>query len=314
VTSAPLASPVFRGYLIVLAALLIVAGSLLVVLRFVLRRNVDHAWKAYCGWLIMIPLVFVALYLGREATIIFFTLVSIGAFFEFARATGLYRDWPMTTVVFLGIVSVGVVSLMKDPGTHVNGWYGMLMALPVFVVAGIMMIPILRDRAKGQLQLIALAMVGFIYVGWMFLHLAYLANAKNAYGYLLFLLFAVPLNDISAFTFGRLFGKSKFRPNISPNKTWAGAIGAFVVSMLFPWLVRFSFPEFGTTELILAGVIVGIGGQLGDLTMSVIKRDIGIKDMGAVIEGHGGVLDRLDSLIYVAPLFFHMTRYFIGLT
>src|SRR5205814_4565070 len=135
--------------------------------------------------------------------------------------------------------------------------------------------------------------------GWMFGHLGYLANSSNAYGYLLFLLFAVPLNDIAAFTFGRLFGRRKIRPNISPNKTWMGSIGALAVSMALPWLVRFSFPEFGWLELTLAGLIVGIGGQLGDLTISVIKRDIGIKDMGALIEGHGGVLDRVDSLIYV---------------
>ena len=308
-----LANPVFRAYFIVLIGLLVVAGTFIAVLRFALHKNVDHAWKAYRGWLIMIPLVFLALYFGRVTTIAFFTLVSLAAFTEFARATGLYRDWSMTAVVLIGIAGVGVVCVVSDPEKHTPGWYGMLMALPVYVVAAIMMIPIIRDRAKGQLQLIALSVVGFVYVGWMFLHLAYLANASNAFGYLLFLLFAVPLNDISAFTFGRLFGNRKFRPNISPNKTWAGAIGALCVSMLMPWLVRFSFPEFGTLELILAGLIVGIGGQLGDLTISVIKRDIGIKDMGAVIEGHGGVLDRVDSLIYVAPLFFHMARYFHGL-
>ena len=312
-TSDAFQSPVFRGYLFVLAGLLAVAGALILLLRYVLRKNVDHAWKAYRGWLIMIPLVFLALYFGRVTTIVFFTLVSIGAFTEFARATGLYRDWGMTIVVLLGIIAVGIVSIVPDPETKVHGWYGLLMALPVYAVAAIMMIPIIRDRAKGQLQLIALAVVGFLYIGWMFGHLAYLANASNAYGYLLYLLFAVPLNDVCAFTFGRIFGKRKFRPNISPNKTWAGAIGAFAVSMVFPWLVRFSFPEFGTPELILAGLIVGIGGQLGDLTISIIKRDIGIKDMGAVIEGHGGVLDRVDSLIYVAPLFFHMARYFHGL-
>jgi phosphatidate cytidylyltransferase len=305
-----LANPIFRAYFTVLIGLLVFAGAFIAVLRFVLHRNVDHAWKAYRGWLIMIPLVFLALFFGRATTIVFFTLVSLAAFTEFARATGLYRDWGMTTVVLLGIISAGIVCVMRDPGKNVPGWYGMLMALPVYVVAAIMMIPIIRDRAKGQLQLIALAVVGFLYIGWMFLHLAYLANASNAYGYLLFLLFAVPLNDIAAFTFGRLFGRRKFRPNISPNKTWAGAIGALCVSMMLPWLVRFSFPEFGTRDLILAGLIVGIGGQLGDLTISVIKRDIGIKDMGAVIEGHGGVLDRVDSLIYVAPLFFHMVRYF----
>jgi phosphatidate cytidylyltransferase len=110
----------------------------------------------------------------------------------------------------------------------------MLMALPVYVVSAILMIPIIRDRAEGQLQPIALALLGFIYIGWMFGHLAFLANAKNAYGYLLFLLFAVPLNDVSAFTFGRLLGRTKFRPHISPNKTWAGAIGAFAVPMAFP--------------------------------------------------------------------------------
>ena len=302
-------SPVFRGYLVVLVGLLVVAGALLVLLRFVLKKNVDHAWKAYRGWLVMIPLVFVALFFGRITTIIFFTLVSLAAFTEFARATGLYRDWGMTTVVLLGIVGVGIVSVVDDPGTNVHGWYGMLMALPVYVVAAIMMIPILRDRAKGQLQLIALSVVGFMYVGWMFLHLAYLANAKNAYGYLLFLLFAVPLNDIAAFTFGRTFGKRQLRENISPNKTWAGAIGALAVSMLLPWLVRFSFPEFGTLQLILTGLIVGIGGQLGDLTISVIKRDIGIKDMSSILPGHGGVFDRFDGLLFVLPATYYLAQY-----
>lgn len=308
-----LGNPIFRGYLVVLLSILVFAGGLLAIFRFVLRRDVTHAWKAYRGWLIMIPLVFAALFFGRETTIVFFTLLALGAFSEFARATGLYRDWWMTSVVMIGIVSVGVVSYMNDPGTGVHGWYGMLMALPVYVVAAILMIPILRDRAKGQLQPIALALLGFIYIGWMFGHLGYLANSSNPYGYLLFLLFGVPLCDIAAFTFGRLLGRRKFRPNISPNKTWAGAIGALGVGMAFPWLVRFSFPQFTTRELILAGVIVGVGAQLGDLSISVIKRDIGIKDMGALISGHGGILDRVDSLIYVAPLFFHMVRYFRGL-
>ena len=143
----------------------------------------------------------------------------------------------------------------------------------------------------------------------MFGHLIFLANSKHAYGYLLFLLFAVSVNDVAAFTFGRLFGKRKLRSKISPGKTIEGAVGALVVAMLLPWLLHFSFPHFTTMNCLLAGVIVGIGGQLGDLSISVIKRDLGIKDMGCLIRGHGGVLDRIDSLIYVAPLFFHMTRY-----
>ena len=120
----------------------------------------------------------------------------------------------------------------------------------------------------------------------------------------------VELNDIMAFAFGKFFGKRKLSPNISPNKTWGGAIGAVGVALAMPWLLRFSFPHFDWYELIIIGLVVGIGGQIGDLTISFIKRDIGVKDMGAVIPGHGGILDRIDSLIFVAPLFFHMVRWF----
>jgi phosphatidate cytidylyltransferase len=83
--------------------------------------------------------------------------------------------------------------------------------------------------------------------------------------------------------------------------------------MVLPWVLRFSFPFFGPTQLILTGLIVGIGALLGDLSISVIKRDIGTKNMGATIPGHGGILDRIDSLIYVAPLFMHMAGYYYRL-
>ena len=181
---------------------------------------------------------------------------------------------------------------------------------PVYVIALVLLIPILRNQTQGQLQAIALALLGFIYIGWMFGHIAFLANAKDAYGYLFYLIFAVELNDIAAYTFGKTFGRHPLRSNISPKKTWEGSLGALAVSMLLPWLLWFSFPHFTARDLILSGLIVGIAGQLGDLSMSVIKRDLGIKDMGSLIGGHGGILDRIDSLIYVVPLFFHMVRYF----
>jgi phosphatidate cytidylyltransferase len=306
------ASPIVRVYLIAAASVLIFAGIAIAVFRFVFRKNTDHAWHAYRGWLVMIPLILGAILLGRVATIIFLGVVALIGFTEFARATGLYRDWLMTGVVYIGIAGITWTCLVSTPGENTLGWYGLFIAIPVYVIAGILLVPIVRDRTQGQLQVIALAMVGFMYVGWMFGHLAFGANAHNPDGYLLFLLFSVPLTDVAAFTFGRMFGRHKLRPNISPNKTLEGSIGALAVGMAMPWLLRFSLPQFTPTMLVLSGLIIGIGSQLGDLSISVIKRDIGIKDMGALIEGHGGVLDRIDSLIYVAPIFFHMKRYFIG--
>ena len=308
--SAALASPVFLFYLALAGGLLLGAGILLAVLRWGFHKNVQHAWKAYLGWLVMAPLVFAMIFAGRIETIIFFTLVALLGFKEFARATGLYRDWVMTGAVYLGIIACGIVTLVTDPWLDVPGWYGLFMALPVYVIAAILVIPIVRNRVQGQLQLLALSIVGFVYFGWMFGFLAFLANANHAYSYLLYLLFAVELNDVAAFTCGKLFGRHPLRSNISPKKTWEGSLGALAVSLILPWALSPTFPHFGARDLILIGLIVGVGGQLGDLAISVIKRDLGIKDMGATIPGHGGVLDRIDSLIYVAPLFFHVVRYF----
>jgi len=304
-----LASPVFRTYAGIGIGVLVIAGVVIMALRRGGRRTLDHAWRSYCAWLVMMPLALGAIFLGRTATIVFFTLISLIGFKEFARATGLYRDWPMTGVVYLGIIAVGVVTIVSDPFTGEPGWYGLFMALPVFVIAGIMLIPILRDRAQGQIQAVALAIVGFIYFGWMFGHLAFLANSAFAYAYLLFVLFAVELSDVAAYTTGRLLGHHPLRTTISPGKTWEGAVGAIVVSLLFALAMSWTFPHFSAWLLIGVGLIVGVGSQVGDLAVSVMKRDAGIKDMGAIIPGHGGVLDRIDSLIYVAPLFFHAVRY-----
>jgi phosphatidate cytidylyltransferase len=307
--------PVYRAYLCIVPISLALGGGILGFLRWGLRKELGAIWKTYCSWLIMAPIGLAIVFAGRVPTIVGVTLLAIFGFKEFARASGLYHDWWMTSAVYTGIITVGIASLMphprgQEPG---NGWYGFFVAVPVFAIALILLIPILRNRARGELQRMSLAIVGFVYIGWMFGHLGFLANATNAYGFLCYIIFATELNDVAAFTFGRLFGRHPLRSEISPKKTWEGALGAVTVSMILPWLLRFSFPFFGSWQLILTGLIVGIGGQLGDLSISVIKRDIGTKDMGATIPGHGGILDRIDSLIYVAPLFMHMAGYYYGL-
>jgi phosphatidate cytidylyltransferase len=304
--------PVFRAYVWIILSSLAVGGIILGVVQAITKKSLGSIWSTYRSWLVLAPVGMGVVFAGRIPTIVGITLLALFGFKEFARASGLYRDWWMTGTVYAGISSVGIASLISHPrGEEVGtGWYGLFMALPAFAIALILLVPIVRNRARGELQRISLGIVGFVYIGWMFGHLGFLANAVNAYGYLIYVIFATELNDVAAFTFGRLFGRHPLRSEISPGKTWEGAVGALCVSMVLPWLLRFSFPQFGTWQLILTGLIVGIGGQLGDLSISVIKRDIGTKDMGTLIPGHGGILDRIDSLIYVAPLFMHMAGYY----
>jgi phosphatidate cytidylyltransferase len=306
---------IFRAYFLIVLISLAIAGAVLGFLRFVLKKETASMFKTYRSWVFIAGIGFIVVFLGRIPTIVGVTVVAMYAFKEFAHASGLSRDSWMTVAVYAGIITVGIASVISDPRGEEQGggWYGFFIALPAFAIALILLIPILRNRARGELQRISLAIIGFIYIGWLFGHLGFIANARNAYGFLCYIIFATALTDVAAFTFGKIFGRHSLRSEISPNKTWEGALGALGVAMILPWFFRFSFPFFGAWQLILTGLIVGIGGQLGDLSISVIKRDIGTKDMGATIPGHGGILDRIDSLIYAAPLFMHMTGYYYPL-
>jgi phosphatidate cytidylyltransferase len=246
--------------------------------------------------------------LGRLAVIAGVTLLSIFAFREFAQVSGLTSDRWMSGAVYVGIVTVGIASLVSSTVVGFSPF-----AVALFVAVGlIVLVPIVRNRVQAELYKIALSCFAFLLIGWMFGNLGLLANTSSPYGFLCYLIFATELTDISAFTFGRLFGRHPLRSAISPRKTVEGALGALVVAMILPWVLRFSFPFFSATQLILTGLIVGVGGLLGDLTISLIKRDLGTKDMSTIIPGHGGILDRIDSLIYVAPLFVYMSSYSTG--
>jgi phosphatidate cytidylyltransferase len=308
--AAALSDPVVRLYVMIVGGVLVVAGAVIAGLKYGLKKQVGGVVTIYRSWLIMAPIIIGSVVLGRVPFVLMVGMLSIFGFKEFARATGLYDDWWMTGIAYLGIATVTAASLLLDPGDRSVGWFGFFMAAPVFVISAILLVPILRNRVEGQLQAVSLAIVGFVYVGWMFGHLGFLGNADHAYAYILYLLLAVELNDVAAFTFGKAFGRHKLRSNISPKKTWEGALGALGVSMALPWALQSTFPHFGAAQLLWTGAIVGVGGQLGDLSISVIKRDVGIKDMGATIPGHGGILDRIDSLIYTVPLFFHMVNYY----
>jgi len=306
-------SDAFRVFVLLTSGLLVIGGAIIAVVRFGFAKDVSHAWDSYRGWLVMIPIIALSLFAGRVAAICFLAMVALTAFNEYARATGLHRDPIMTFTGMAGIVGMAIATLARDPSTGASGSYGLFMAAPVFVSAALMLAAILRNRPEGQLKAISLALFGFLYIGWMFGHVAFLANARNAYGYMLYLLFAVELNDVAAFTCGKLVGSHPLCANLSPWKPREGALGAVLISAAFPLAVRFALPDFSALECVLAGLIIGVGGHLGDLSISVIKRDLGVKDMGALIRGHGGVLDRIDSLLYAAPLFFHFARYTHGL-
>ena len=126
---------------------------------------------------------------------------------------------------------------------------------------------------------------------------------------LLMLVLLTELNDIAQYIWGKSFGRRKVAPHVSPGKTWAGLLGGVattvcLAALIGPWLTLMDLPRS-----VIAGLIIGVSGFFGDLSISAIKRDLKVKDSGSILPGHGGILDRIDSLTYTAPLVFHFVYY-----
>ena len=128
-------------------------------------------------------------------------------------------------------------------------------------------------------------------------------------GMLLFLLVFTQLNDVCQYVWGKSFGKHKIVPKVSPNKTWEGFIGGAATIIFTSYFVAPYLTPLTSVQGLVAGMIIAFSGFIGDLVISSVKRDLQIKDTGQFIPGHGGILDRIDSLMFTAPLFFHYIYY-----
>jgi phosphatidate cytidylyltransferase len=265
-------------------------------------------WLRLGSWCVLLPLMIGPVLAGREWTILAITLLGLLCYREYARAVGLFRERLLSAVVVLGILLVNFAAL--------DHWYAFFVALWPLTVSVLAVASIPLDRPAGYVQRVGLAVLGFMLFGAGLAHLGYMANDPGYRPIVLLLLTAVALNDVAAFTCGKILGGPKLLPATSPNKTIAGALGAVVVTgsvvALIAGVLFGATPMAGWFWLVLLGVLVSVAGQAGDLMLSSIKRDIGIKDMGVVLPGHGGILDRFNSLLLVSPAVFHFIQYFVG--
>lgn len=293
------------GAAIVVALLIIAILSAVGVVKDPFRKEL---WKRTLAWAVMAPLMIAPVLLGPGWTVVAITLLSIACYSEFARATGLFREKLVSAVVGVGILAVNVAAF--------DHWYGFFVALFPLTVIVIAAASILPDSPKGYLQRVALGVLAFMLFGSSLSHVSYMTNDKDYRPIVLMLLLGVQLNDVFAFCSGKLIGRRKVVPNTSPNKTLGGHLGALVLTApLIAVIAHYVFPGTALDKpgwLILLGVLVSVSGQMGDLMLSSIKRDLGIKDMGSTIPGHGGVLDRVNSVLLAAPAVFHYVGYFVG--
>jgi len=263
--------------------------------------------------LLGIPSLLAIIYLGDSFSNIPIFSVFIGVVLflgakEIPPLSKSKKGQPVISVLFLFLA---LLQIGRIPGIR---WEIPIYILLIGIASTAMIVEIFRKKETPLLN-ISILVFSFVWLGLMLGSLSELRNLPDiGFKITLALFLSVWICDTGAFLFGKKFGKKKILPDISPNKTWVGTIAGFISSMIFLLILNQSgyFPDmFLLIDVVVLGLITGIFGQLGDWAESLLKREANIKDTSDILAGHGGVLDRFDSLTFAAPLTLIYCTYFI---
>jgi phosphatidate cytidylyltransferase len=297
-----------------LAAALVIATTVAVILRMragaAQNPVLDNLSARIKAWWVMIILLTGAFLAGRHAVIVLFGLVSFAALREFITLTPTHRADQVA--VFM---SFFVVLPMQYWLIWIR-WYGFFAVLiPVYAFLVLPIASVVFGDSKNFLARTAETQWGVMVCIYCISHVPALLTLDIP-GYrdgdpmlVIFLLIVVQSSDVLQYVWGKLLGHHKIAPSLSPSKTVEGFIGG-VVSATVLGTALWRITPFSPLQAAGMSLIATLMAFLGGLVMSAIKRDRGVKDWGHLIEGHGGMLDRLDSVAFSAPILFHLTRYF----
>ncbi|MDH5556697.1 MAG: phosphatidate cytidylyltransferase [Alphaproteobacteria bacterium] len=302
--------PVLWGIAGVFAIL--VTASIVVFAMTKARPERDHGeLKArISSWWVMVTVLAVAIVLSPLVSVAFLGFISFLALKEYFSLIPTRRA--DRRVLFWAYLAIPIQFYWV--GVE---WYGMfIIFVPVYMFLFLPLAMLMTGQTEGFLRAAGSLHWGLMTMVFAIGHAAYLLAlpeegnpAAGGAGLLLFLIFLTQFNDVAQYFWGKLFGRHKVIPSVSPNKTVEGLVGGIATTTLLAWLVAPHLTPLVSWEAPVAGLIIGFAGFVGDVTISALKRDLGVKDSGTLIPGHGGILDRIDSLTFTAPLFFHYIYY-----
>jgi phosphatidate cytidylyltransferase len=275
------------------------------------RATVANLNARIRAWWVMVAVFAIALGTGGVGSIVLFFLLSFLALREFMTLTPTARsDHAPLFWAFFILAPIQYLLVWAQ-------WYGLFAVLvPVYGFVAITSRMALSGDTERFLERTATVQWGIMACVYCVSHAPALLMLGPIPGYegtgatlLLYLVLVAQLSDVMQYVWGKLFGKQPIAPTVSPNKTWGGFVGGTLTAIAIGTALYWATPF---TPIVAAAMCLAITllGFMGGLVMSAIKRDRGVKDYGSLIQGHGGVLDRIDSLLFAAPVFFHLIRFF----
>jgi phosphatidate cytidylyltransferase len=249
------------------------------------------------------PILFGVIAFGdRNVFFVFIAVVSLAAVYEYNRMAfgeGFYIEKTLIIIACLFFLFSAFFENVE-----------LVAAVAVFSVMASLILNLLSIKHHGyQFHSSSRVVLGIMYVPLLMTHFIFIRDLPSGPLWVFYVLAVAFTGDVAAYYVGRAFGKKKFFAEVSPGKTVEGTLGLILGSIIGSAAFVFFFPLFKTHHAVFAGFFAGIIGQLGDLAESVMKREAGIKDSGRILPGHGGILDRLDCLMFIVPFIFYYKEF-----
>ena len=297
-----------------IAAVLVLASTVGALLKWRVAHGAPHAVidnlnARVNAWWVMVAVIAVAFAFGKEGVVLLFALMSFYALREFMTLASTRRG------DHLAIALAFFVALPVQYALVWIEWYGLYaIFIPVYCFLVLPILAALQSDTLHFLERSAKLQWGLMVCVFCVSHVPALLTLEIA-GYegrnlllIAFLVLVVQGSDVLQYVWGKLLGRHKVAPLLSPSKTWEGLVGGVASATLLGAALHDLTP-FTVWQAAGLSLLVCLMGFFGGLVMSAVKRDRGVKDWGTLIEGHGGMLDRLDSVVFAAPVFFHVVRY-----
>ena len=303
-------TPHVKIALVVLYSVIFFLMAAVRIISVVFKKDLANIWIRLKSFFVIVVLFTLAFCFNHITAFIFLTFISYLCFKEFLSLIPTRKtDRYVLLWAYLSIpISYYIIYI------HWAALFYLWIPLYMFILLSVRMV--MSSNVNGFLKNLAVLQYGLMttvyalgYLGLLAIIPAKYNPQGGAVGLLFFILVFTVSNDFIQMFSGKMLGKHKIIPNVSPNKTWEGLIGGVIGSTILAVLMGRFLTPFSVNQLIFLGIALSVFGFFGDVTMSAIKRDLGVKDTSTLIPGHGGILDRLDSLLFTAPLFFHYFAY-----
>ena len=272
--------------------------------------TIDNLNQRTRAWWVMVAVLAACFLLGSTATVLLFAIASVFALREFVTLT------PTKPGDHLSLVVCFYIMLPVQYWLIFDGWYGMFaIFLPVYGFLSLPVLMAMSGDTDGFLERVTKIQWGVLITVYCISYVPAIllldmhGDANEKLLLIIYLLLVVQISDVLQYVFGKLFGKHPIAPRVSPSKTVEGFIGGGLGAIAIGTALWRITPFTPLQACGMSAVIV-IAGFLGGLSLSAAKRSLGAKDWGSMIEGHGGMLDRFDSVSFAAPVFFHLCRYY----